>query len=170
MPDEPRVKVPVRADGLQLDENRGFQRGFWMAERIGWAGFVMVILLAMAGLTGRGGWFATAAHRAGAAIIEAPRVVRRGETAELRVEFGRDGGRHLLGFDAALPERFDVESVAPHPFRSVAAGNGLALQFEAVGNAPHVVRLLLRARHAGLADLRIAADGAGATVRILILP
>lgn len=170
MPDEAQVKVPVRADGLQLDENRSFQRGFWMVERIGWAGFALVILLSLAGLTGRGGWFAVAEHRAGVALVEMPRVVRRGETAVLRVQFGRDGGRHLLGLGEELLAHFDLEAVAPRPLRSVAAGDGLALQFEAVGPAPHSVRLFLRARTAGLARVQVAADGAGVAVRSLILP
>lgn len=170
MQDEAEVKPPVRSDGLQLEENRTFQRWFWMAERIGWAGFAVVIALALSGVTGRGGWLAVAEHRSGAALVEVPRVARRGESTVLRVHFGRTGGRHLLAVGADLLAHFDMLEVTPRPVRSVAAGGGLALQFESAGPPPHGVRLHLRARRAGIAEARIVADGAGVTVRSLILP
>lgn len=170
MKESPPVDVPIREDGLQLKEHRAFQRGFWLAERLGWAGFALVIALALSGLTGRGGGFAQAEHRAGAALVELPRVARRGETAVLHVDFGRESGRHLLSVGGDMLSHFDLEEVAPWPLRSVATTDGMALQFEAVGAPPHGVRLYLRARKAGLADVRIVADGAGVTARTLILP
>lgn len=170
MPDEAQVNVPIRDDGLQLEEHRVFQDGFWVAERVGWGCFALVILLALAGLTGRGGYFADFETRAGVALVEMPRVARRGETAVLHVAFGRNGGRHLLALDGAFLSLFEVEGVSPHPLRSVAAGEGVALQFEAVGPAPHHARLHIRALRAGWAEVRVVADGSAVPARLLILP
>ena len=170
MTDEPRVKVPIRPDGLQLDDHPDWQRLFWRAERIGWAGFALVIGMALAGLTGRGGWLAVAEHRAGAALVEAPRFSRRGETALMEVAFGIGAGRHLLAIGGGFLVHYEVVGIVPPPLRSVAAGDGLALQFDTVGTAPHRVRLYLRAREAGLMRAQVVIDGAGVGLRSLILP
>ena len=47
--------IAVRPDGLQLDEDRGFQRRFWRAERIAWGTFAAIMLAALSGLFGGSG-------------------------------------------------------------------------------------------------------------------
>ncbi len=44
-----------REEQLELDEDRNFQERWWTAERIAWIGFALVIVVALAGLTGLGG-------------------------------------------------------------------------------------------------------------------
>lgn len=34
---------PLRSDGLQLDEHRGFQERFWKIERVGWLVFAILV-------------------------------------------------------------------------------------------------------------------------------
>lgn len=170
MADEADVKVPVRADGLQLEEHRDWQRGVWRAERVGWAGFALVISLALAGVTGRGGWLATAETRMATAAVEAPHFARRGEQGMLSVTLFGGAGTHSVQIGGDMLEHWKVEGILPQPMQSVASGEGLAMQFGTFGPAPHRLRFHLRARTAGMARGAVTVDGAAAEIRSLILP
>lgn len=169
MADEARVKVPIRADGLQLADHRRFQRGFWLAERIGWAGFGLVIALALAGLTGRGGWMSVQEAQVGTARVEWPRVARRGETVAVVLSFA-DGARHEVELGKDLLDHYDLAGTVPDPVRSVATPDGIAMLVDTEGRAPQTVRVALRARRVGAVDMRIVADGVVASGRGLVLP
>ncbi len=170
MVDEAEVKVPIRADGLQIAECRGFQRRFWMAERIGWAGFALVIVLAIAGFGGRGGWFAVVVKEAADVRAELPRITRRGESALVVLTLSGKPGAHRVTVGGELLAHYELEGMTPLPVQSAATREGLALILRAEGDAPREMRLNLRARQAGFTQLRIVVDGVALSAQGLILP
>ena len=66
-----------KIDDLQIDEDMEFQRRSWIVQRIGWAIFALVILLAALGLFGDGILSDTkAGQEEGALWLEYPRFER----------------------------------------------------------------------------------------------
>ncbi|MBL0968407.1 MAG: hypothetical protein IBJ02_04785 [Brevundimonas sp.] len=79
---------------LELGEDTGFQRRFWRIQRIAWAGFALVIVAALLGLTGAGGPLSRSVVRTPDGLIDSPRISRWSAAEELRFELsGRDGAR-----------------------------------------------------------------------------
>src|SRR5690606_25597894 len=67
---------PIRKDGLQIDERRHFQEIFWTVERFAWIIFALILLLALLGLTGSGGYFAKTTQTLDAGTAEYARFSR----------------------------------------------------------------------------------------------
>lgn len=170
MADEAEVEVPIRADGLQITESRDFQRRFWMAERIGWLGFALIIVLAIAGFGGRGGWFAVVVTEATDLRAELPRVARRGESAVVLLTLSGKPGEHGVTIGGDLLAHYELEGVTPLPVRSAATREGLALVLRAEGDAPREMQFNLRARRAGFTQMVIVVDGVALSARGLVLP
>ncbi|WEX09578.1 hypothetical protein [Chelativorans sp. AA-79] len=161
---------PIRKDGLQLEEKRKFHRFFWAVERGAWAVFALFLLLALAGLTGSGGYFSriTAALPTGKA--DYPRVARWEASDEMRASFAGGADTHRLILDPVLFEYFEIQGIQPEPERMVTGPDGVAMEFEAEEQAPVEVILYLRALHAGFPEYRITLDGAQVEASTLILP
>lgn len=164
------VEIPIRPDGLQLDESRSTQRVIWIAQRFLWISFVVVVALALAGATGRGGPLARQEVAVESATLAAPRVTRRGAIDTLEIAFATDRPDHHALLPADLLSRFEVEAITPRPVAEVAASEGTALLFAATGSPPHHVRLDIRARRTGTGQHRLILDGQALRLSILALP
>ncbi len=149
--------IPIREDGLQIQQAPGFQRRFWRAERIAWAGFAAVIGVALLGLSGDGGLFHLRQLQAGGAEIQAPRVLRVDGPAEATVAFAGPGPHRL-----ELPCG-PVEGVEAVPVRLDRTGCAVIL-------AGDRLTLRLTAREAGLARLPVQANGQPVVLTFLVLP
>lgn len=166
----PPGDVPVRPDGLQLDEARDFQRRFWRIERGAWALFGGLLIAGLLGLTGGGGWFQRQTIAVADAAIDAPRIARRDAADEIRIRFpGRDGA-HALGLSAAFLETFEIEEISPPPDAATLVQEGQRLAFPGEGDGPHEVILHLRAPHPGRLRAHLTVDGAPAAFTIFVLP
>ncbi|WP_309084295.1 hypothetical protein [Chelativorans sp.] len=161
---------PVRDDGLQLDERRHLQRAFWSVERFAWVVFALVLLLAIAGFTGSGGYFSKAEAAFPAGQIEYPRVARWEASDEVSVSFNGGADRHRLTFDHTFFEYFEAEGIHPEPERMTTGPDGVVMEFAAEEQAPVKVILYLRAMHPGLAQYRVGLDGSAAGASTLVLP
>ena len=161
---------PLRDDGLQLDEDHAFQKRFWSAERAAWAVYALIVLLALAGLTGAGGPLARGTAVSPAGDVEYPRVTRssRAETLTVRFPAASEGRRLTLG--EPFPERFDVETIRPEPERSYLGPGGLTYEFAAEGETAAPVRLTVRAERFGVARFRIVLNDAALDLTTTILP
>lgn len=150
MAEQNRSDLPIRRDGLQLDEQR--RRGAWtrVAQRVIRALCLGLVVLALAGGTGRGGPLATRQVRLASAQMDLPRVTRRGATDMMLIRFRGPGQAPILGLPAQPGQRFEIETITPRPLRKTLTHDGVSLMFAADDPAPHVVALYLRARAAGL--------------------
>lgn len=163
-------EIPVRPDGLQLDESRPFQRGVWFTQRIVWLICAGIVAIALAGGTGRGGPYATQSAAASAGEASLPRIARRGAVDVVTANFTADAPDHRLGLSADFLARFEVETITPHPVAEVATEDGTLLLFSAMGLPPHQVRLSVRARLAGMGHPVLTLDGQALRFTTLTLP
>lgn len=151
---------PLRKDGLQLDESPEFQERFWAVERVAWAGYALVVALALAGLTGAGGPLAKGEATSGEVAVDYPRVTRVSLAETLTVRFPAEGPTRRLTLAEPFPERFDIETIRPEPERSYVGAEGLTYEFAVEGAAAAPVRLTVRAQTAGRARYRILLNDA----------
>lgn len=157
---------------LQLQEHRGFQEKFWVAERFGWLGFLGIVLLALLGLTGSGGPLAHATAEAAGVSIEYPRVTRWEASDEIVLRFPAGGPRErsvTLGPEFA--EHFQIEDIQPAPDRFEITPEGERMIFRFPAGGPGTIAFHIRAGGAGLPRFALSIDG-GAPVELapVILP
>ncbi len=165
-----KVKAaPVRPDGLQIDENRRFQEGFWIAQRCAWGGFMLVALITATGIGGRGGTLAQGHVTIGNAEVTWPRFTRRGapETLTIRLSGPETGPELLVGSD--MQRLFQIEAITPRPAME-RGGDPLRLAFFPDPAAPNALRLSLRSQKAGVASYTIGIGGEETTLTTYVLP
>jgi hypothetical protein len=161
---------PIRDDGLQVEDKRRLQRFFWSLERIAWAVFALVLLLAILGLTGSGGYFARATATFPAGEADYPQVSRWEASDELIIRFSEGADTRRLTLSPEFFYYFEVGGMQPEPERSFTGGNGVVMEFSAEQGAPVNVAIYVRALHPGKVDYRIGLDGDAAAASTIILP
>ena len=163
--------IPVRDDGLQIDDNAQFQRRFWRVERLAWLIYGLFILAALVGLTGDGGHFARAERIAGGLEVSYPAISRWRSQEDLAVRLPAGAGSRDLRVDAGFLAAFDVLQITPAPETAQALPDGLRWTFRAQPGRPAKVSLLIEARRPGRLSYRLD-SGDGATLRLstLVLP
>lgn len=161
----------VRDDGLQLDEPRPSQERFWTAERWAWISYGLIVLAALAGLTGSGGPLSHGEATLGAGSLEFPRIARWQAADDMTVTFPAGSGERSLSLGRQFAEGFGLDDVQPAPERSEALPDGQRLVFRLPEGAPAQVRLYLRPASPGLVRFEAALDGAPPVgVTVLVLP
>lgn len=175
MPDprsnSPTLRAPtLRDDGLQLDEDRRFQRRFWRIQRIAWLLFGAVCLLALLGLTGSGGALHRGELRLDGARVEFPRISRWEGTDEVSITFERPAAVHSFRIGQDFFDRFSVERIQPESAQATLWGRSQGFAMPAQGPGPHKVVLDVRALHFGWTRLDIAIGAQRRAAHILILP
>ncbi len=160
--------VPIRPDGLQLDENRGFQQRFWTAQRVAWGVFLLVALTAATGISGRGGPLAQGQTLVGTANVTWPRVTRLGVPESLTVVLPARQDTHEITLSDELQRLYQIETITPRPVTE-SGGSPLRLAFSPDAS-PQAVHLSLRPQKAGIATFAIGIDGSQATLTIYVLP
>lgn len=163
-------QIPLRPDGLQLDEDRPFQRKLWRAQRLLWASFAFVLLLAALGLTGRGGWLGQRLVQIESGTVTFPRIARRDAPETLPVTFTQDQTFHELFLGTAFLRDFRIETVTPAPRSQMQTQDGVILRFAADGPAPHHLFLHVSPQTAGLTRFYLALDGLPVSASVLTLP
>jgi hypothetical protein len=109
--------VSRKARTIDIDEDLGFQRKEWFAQRVGITALSLFVLAALLGFTGAGGMLnhGTAGQRGGV-YIEYDRFVRRGAMTTMTLHFHNDPPG-FIQFWVSAPYLADVrvDSVAPLP-------------------------------------------------------
>lgn len=166
-----RLSYPaIRDDGLQLEENRSFQERYWLLQRFAWAGFAVVMVLALLGLTGSGGYFQKQTIRFDDAVVQLPLVSRWEAADEMRITFEAPADIHTVTVAAGFFDRFDLERIEPEPAASHLHDGGQVMTFHAEGDGPHVVRFSLRAMHFGWTNFDLTIGGMTRPVNLVVLP
>ena len=166
-PDAP----PIRADGLQLEDDRPFQEAFWTVERGAWVCFALLVLLSLAGLTGGGGplSYGTVATEGGS--IEYPQVARWKTPDDLTVQFGAGAAERSLTLSPGFSDSFQIEAIQPQPERSTVTNGGHRLTFRFSADAAGRVEIHLRPSGPGIAAFQATLDdGAPVELFTVVLP
>lgn len=161
---------PIRKDGLQIDERRHFQEIFWTVERFAWIIFALILLLALLGLTGSGGYFAKTTQTLDAGTAEYARFSRWEASDEMRFTFNAGAGTHRLTIEPAFYEYLQVEGVQPAPERAFFNEDGLVMEFAAEQGAPLSAVLYYRPLRPGYLSYRVVLDGSAADLATVVLP
>jgi hypothetical protein len=160
---------PVRADGLQIDEDRRLQERIWFAERVSHGAILLLVLAAVAGLAGSGGILARGTIATAAGTIDHPRILRWETAEDLTVRFEAAGGDRSLRLVGPLADRVFVEAIQPDPRASRATAEGVVYDFAAEAGAFAVVTLRLRASRPGVVRLGIGVDDAPAVEALIVV-
>ncbi len=159
------------ANELELNEDRKFQEGFWRLQRLAWGIFLVLIMLALLGLTGRGGAFARAVADSGANSVDYPKVSRFAARDEFNIRIVSETGSAELGFDQTFHDLYEIESIDPAPIR--ATGDSFGVRYELDLAPREEAEIVVRARARRLAmgqAMQLDLDGEPVSVRPLILP
>jgi hypothetical protein len=152
---------PKRVGSLEIAQDIDFQRREWRAQRIGWVVMALLVLAAMAGLTGNGVLArATAGGPADPIRLEYARFDRMQSPSSLRVEVAGDavGGEVVeLLIDRAYLQGVQIEKVVPEPESVRGAENDLLYVFAvAEPGRPLTVSFDLRHNDFGVKGGRVA--------------
>lgn len=161
----------IREDGLQLDEPRRVQERIWTAERWAWVSFGLIVLAALAGLTGSGGPLAHQETRLDGGRLDYPRITRWQSTDDMTLQLAAGPAERRLTLSREFAEAFTIKDIQPAPERAKAVPDGQRLVFRLPDGAPAQIRLYLRPSTPGLVRFRAALDeSAPASLSILVLP
>lgn len=163
-------EIPVRLDGLQLAERPRLQSVIWIVQRLVWILSFGLVVIALSGLTGRGGRWAERVEVGPTGTLDYPHVTRRLASDMLAVRFTKAGDGHVLGLSDEFLSLFEVQIITPRPLREVASPGGTTLHFPASGPPPHGVTLTIRARESGRLETALSLDGAATPLSLTILP
>ena len=163
----PPQTVPLRPDGLQLDERRDYQRRHWRAERVAWGVFGAVVLAALLGLTGAGGPLATTRLSIGPAEVMMPRVGRLQRADLLTIRLPDGGTLHEVRLGGGFADHYTLGTIHPEPREEATAADSTVLTVASAGGE---LRLLLRPHRPGLAGFALTVDGHERRLSALVLP
>lgn len=162
--------IPLRKDGLQIDEDRSFQERFWSTERLAWVIFVLIVAAALTGATGGGGPLANGKRQIGAARIDYPVIARWTTPDTLSIQFAEAGTAVVL-LGPAFLKAFEIESIQPEPTMSTTTPEGLRLEFNVIGEGAAPIFLGIKALVAGSVRYEIGTGGTSpVTFRTFIMP
>lgn len=167
--DETTPCPPVRKDGLQLHEDRAFQRRLWRAQRIAWVCYLLICVAALLGLTGSGGLWQSQRIAFAGAEAQVPRVSRWEGSDRFMLRFDNAADRHSLWLGHEFLDRFALDGIQPEPASSRMASGGLLLDFDTGGPPPHTVVIDVSPMHYGVTrvDLRVGDEQRRVTTVIL---
>jgi len=161
--------ITLRPDGLQLDEDRQFQERYWNFQRVGWAAFAVILMLAVLGFTGSGGPVSVTETQVGNARLRYPTVARWSTPDTLQVRFFGSTGEIRLGPD--FLSAFEIQGIQPEPSKSSVGPDGLSLQFDVTGATPAPVHLAIQPRGPGRVSFEVSVDGSDPTrLGTLVMP
>lgn len=133
-----------RVSDLEINEDLGYQRRNWAAQRLGWAVMSAVVLAALLGLLGGSGPLSGAAaggEGSPVSVEEYQRFVRYGAptTLRLRLEGASGEGRARVWLDRGYLEGYEVQRVTPQPEEVVAGPERITYVFDLAEGAERVV-------------------------------
>lgn len=150
----------TRQKQLQVDEDRRFQEAWWTTERIAWIGFALIIILAVAGLTGLGGPLSQGSAAGPTGDLEFPRWSRWQADDHMRVGLlptGKD--MRTISLSQEFTDQFEVVDIEPRPVRSIAAAQMTHYEFAVDPQAEGHVDFSVRSLHPGMVSYYVAIDG-----------
>ena len=146
-------------DEIAVGEDLSFQRRWWRFEHAAWIFFVLVIVLDLAGVFGRGPLANAAAHSIDHGVeLTYERIERSGTPSMMAVKINDVVGSQdveLFVSDSAVGG-LGLQRVIPAPESTTVGGGGLTYRFPR-GTLPALVRFEFEPVRAGLYHLAVGA-------------
>ena len=149
---------------LAVGEDLEFQRKWWRFEKVVWVIFVVIVLLDLAGVFGRGP--AANAHArtgGGTMIVDYERIERFSTPSILTIHFGpsavKDGKFIQLWVSDVVVNELGNQRIVPQPVSSV-IGNGGILYTFASTPLPDSIDFALQPANPGMYHLKMRIPGA----------
>ena len=159
---------------IAVGEDLDFQRHWWKFERVVWIAFVLILVLDLLGLFGRG-WLAYAKTRTadGSMELKYERVERTMTSSNMTVAFGksviRDGKVQLYVSESVL-RKLGALRIAPQPESSVIGRDGVTYTFLAT-EVPASIDISLEPSAPGVYWIELQVPGHEALhKRIIVVP
>ncbi len=138
-------------DEVAVGENLDFQRTWWRFETVVWCFFTMIVVLAAAGLFGRGP-LAKAQASNSAISVQYDRIERAGTPSILRVSFGPSAIRYGIAelyVSGSLVHELGAQRVIPSPQSAKVGRGGITYLFPA-GESPATAEFALQPSGPGI--------------------
>jgi hypothetical protein len=166
--------VPKVNNEIAVGEDVEFQRRWWKFERAIWVVFILLVLLDLAGVFGRGP--VAKAHLVtedGAMDVSYERIERTGTPSTLMVKFGRNAIHNeqvRLWASESLVTKLGNKQIAPQPAVSAVGDGGLHYTFSATAQPAEAV-YSLQPSAPGLYYLALRVEGSTELrFKILVMP
>lgn len=132
---------------MDIEVDRQLQERHWFVSRVFWCAMLVLLVVALLGLTGSGGAMSRQQATAGPAQLDVPRVGRWSATDHLTVTIEQPVSNEI---EVLLPKKFGevftVEAVSPRPSSVAATPGGHRYAFEtAAGPGERSVVFSIRA-------------------------
>lgn len=149
-----------------VEEDMPMQRRVWRFERVGWYALLLIVLLGLTGLLGKGPLSeATARSADGRVQVEYQRVSRSGIRSELRIHVQGAAGEPLtVLLGGSLLREASIETLQPEPLTSLSHGEALLLNLGTPEGGKATLYLTLRSDHVGALEGTVS-SGSGSAVR-----
>jgi hypothetical protein len=154
------------------DADRGFDRRFSTVQRGLWVFLALIVAAALFGLLSHGPLSFTTLRDDGARLVVSYETVeRRAAASDFRIQTWGESGEVRLRFSPGFLDTYEVRAMAPLPLRASAGATGYEAVFAPAADGTFDLRLHMRARRFGLADITIEAVGrGGVSLRQFIFP
>lgn len=165
--------VPTKGRRPGIEEDLAFQQKDWRVQRVGWAGFALVILAGLAGLLGSGPLSNARTGGGDAPEVQYQRFVRHGAQADLTIRTVAASAEPLrVAISRAYLAAVHLQQVLPTPQRVHHAGSMLVYTFERPEQADNVdVRFVFQPDELGYHEAWISTGtGSAAAIRQFTYP
>jgi len=139
--------VETRYGRLQIEEDMGFQRRSWQAERLGWLILVLIVLASILGLIDKGPLSKIRRGDAGTLELEYERFIHRDTPVQLHVRLPI-AGPFSVQLPFAYVEKVEISRIVPEP-QEVASHGGVVTYSFAGGSGMADVLFHMTVRKAG---------------------
>ena len=165
---------PASSSDLEVKEDRSWQEWEWTIQRVGWVLMALLIVAALAGLTGKGGPLASASAESSTGEILYPRITRWQSDEQLMVRLPPSAtGEVDIELSQAVTDLFSISAITPSPKEAVATAGGYRLTFDvAPGSARKTITFDVTAGRPAIAQSFAARIGDGPVMRptVTVLP
>ena len=159
-----------QSEQAQINENHRFQAWFWAVQRVAWVGFGLLVVAALLGFTGGGGYYSQGQIADEFMTMTFPAVTRRRAEAVLNITINGYQPQTIVQFDAAFQHAFSMVSMTPPASTAVATQTGTSYSFDLSGPGPKLLRLGLSGTVVGISNYTVVVDGREVALSSLILP
>ena len=160
------------ARSFEVQEFPAVQRRIKAAQRVGIGVLALVLLAAVAGLTGLGGPLSDTRARHAGIDVQTPRFARYLAPTSIAVEVERAAADTVtLTLRGDHADAFHVKSILPEPERVATTGDATIYTFTALPGEPHRIRLDGQMETIGpvVGSLRVG-DGQAIAVNTFVFP
>ncbi len=141
-----------------IKQHHQLQEKFWRIQRWAWACFAIIIIAAIAGLTGSGGTFARSEDRFKSGAIDLPIITRVSASDDIKITFAPGRNQRRLHLSTAFLNAWQIDTIQPSPDRTLADEAGSTFFFSTRPGQSADVHLFVRARELGVFQTAISID------------